>query len=206
ALLPVVLIATVRFAGIWGEALVMVMWGFGLPQLVVPNVDNITARGSPYFSRSNTIAAILLGVALTATLTGGVHYFVDAAAHVVECMRTVASASATRFIARESTEVTRNVREAQRDIAFFMMTVIIAPLVEERVYRGMLQRRLRERFGPRRAIALAAAVFGIAHLGIYRVAIYQTVLLGVAFGIAFEEGGLIASIVTHALWNLYLLL
>ena len=50
------------------------------------------------------------------------------------------------------------------------------------------------------------AAFGIAHLGIYRVAIYQTFLLGIAFGVAFEEGGLMASMVTHALWNLYLLL
>jgi membrane protease YdiL (CAAX protease family) len=176
-----------------------------LPQRVAPNVDDMTARGSPYFSRANAAAAIIVGLTLTAALTGGVHYFVDAAAYAIECTRTVAASSATKFISRETTEVTRNVREAQRDIAFFMMTVIIAPIVEERVYRGALQRKLRERFGEGHAIALAASVFGIAHLGIYRVAIYQTVLLGVAFGVAFEEGGLIASIVTHALWNLYLL-
>jgi membrane protease YdiL (CAAX protease family) len=205
ALLPIVLIVAVRYTGIWGEALVMVAWGFLLPQRVAPNVDDMTARGSPYFSRANAAAAIIVGLTLTAALTGGVHYFVDAAAYAIECTRTVAASSATKFISRETTEVTRNVREAQRDIAFFMMTVIIAPIVEERVYRGALQRKLRERFGERRAIALAASFFGIAHLGIYRVAIYQTVLLGVAFGVAFEEGGLIASIVTHALWNLYLL-
>jgi membrane protease YdiL (CAAX protease family) len=206
ALLPVALITAARFTGIWGEALVMMAWGFALPQHFVPNVDDLTPRGSPYFSRANTIAAALLGVALTAALTGGVHYLVDATAYFVECTRSVASANATKFIARETVEVTRNVREAQRDIAFFVMTVIVAPIVEERVYRGALQRSLGERFGPRRAIAMAAGVFGLAHLGIYRVAIYQTFLLGFAFGVAFEEGGLIASMITHALWNLYLLL
>jgi membrane protease YdiL (CAAX protease family) len=205
-LLPIVLLTTVKYVGIWGEALVMVAWGFFLPKLVAPNVDDMAARGSPYFSSAITFAAIVAGLLLTSALTGGVHFFVDAFAYALECTRSVAASSATKFIARESTEVTRNVHEAQRDIAFFMMTVIVAPIVEERVYRGALQRKLGERFGPRRAIAIAASVFGIAHLGIYRVAIYQTVLLGVGFGVAFEEGGLIASVVTHALWNLYLLL
>jgi membrane protease YdiL (CAAX protease family) len=45
-------------------------------------------------------------------------------------------------------------------------------------------------------------VFGIAHVGIYQLALYQTVLLGVAFGIAYAEGGLLAAFTVHAAWNL----
>ena len=38
--------------------------------------------------------------------------------------------------------------------------------------------------------------------GIYEIALYQTVLLGVGFGLAYAEGGLVAAFVVHALWNL----
>jgi len=205
-LLPVALIASGRAFGLWGQALVMVTWGLVLPQLAVPNVDHLNTRRSPYFSWSNVIGAALVGVTLTATLTGGVHYAVDAVAYAVQCTHTAASEGASRFMSRETAEVSRNVNEAQHDIAFFLMTAFLAPLVEERVYRGALQRVMGARFGATRAIMIAAAVFGFAHLGIYRVAIYQTLLLGVAFGIAFEEGGLLASIATHVVWNVYLLL
>jgi membrane protease YdiL (CAAX protease family) len=86
------------------------------------------------------------------------------------------------------------------------MNVILVPLVEERVYRGLVQRVLVARFGAGRGLALAAIVFGIAHLGVYRVAIYQPALLGVSFGVAYASGGLPAAAIVHALWNLHLLL
>ena len=39
-------------------------------------------------------------------------------------------------------------------------------------------------------------------MGIYEIALYQTVLLGIGFGIAYAEGGLLAAFVVHAVWNL----
>jgi hypothetical protein len=38
--------------------------------------------------------------------------------------------------------------------------------------------------------------------GVYELALYQTVLLGMGFGIADAEGGLIAAFIVHARWNL----
>jgi hypothetical protein len=35
--------------------------------------------------------------------------------------------------------------------------------------------------------------------------VWQAVLLGIGFGVAFEEGGLVCAVVVHAVWNLYLL-
>ncbi|MEO8877206.1 MAG: CPBP family intramembrane glutamic endopeptidase, partial [Polyangiaceae bacterium] len=204
--LPLALLVSGRAFGLWGQAIAMMLWGLLLPQRAVPDVDRLAPQRSPYFSWSNVFSATIVGVALTAALSGGAHYGVDAVAHAVQCTHTAASSGAAHLLARESAEVSRNVNEAQHDLSFFLMTAFLAPLIEERVYRGALQRILGQRFGSSRAIGMAASVFGFAHLGVYRVAIYQTLLLGVAFGVAFEEGGLIASILTHVIWNAYLLL
>ncbi|MEO8796654.1 MAG: CPBP family intramembrane glutamic endopeptidase [Polyangiaceae bacterium] len=184
----------------------MVAWGLGLPHLVVPRVDDLVPRRSSYYSRLSSLHWGLLGIALTAGLTGGTHYLVDAVAQVIACTDTHAAAGATSFVANESREAAKGIFAARENIVYFVMTVGVSPLIEERVYRGMLQRAATARLGPRRGIALASVVFGLAHLGVYRVAVYQTILLGVSFGVAFEEGGLVASLLTHAVWNLYLLL
>ena len=62
------------------------------------------------------------------------------------------------------------------------------------------------RFGEARGIALAAFAFGLAHLGVYKIAVYQTVLLGVGFGAAYAAGGYPAAVLTHIAWNLSLVL
>jgi membrane protease YdiL (CAAX protease family) len=84
------------------------------------------------------------------------------------------------------------------------MTVLIVPLCEERVFRGLLQRVLARRFGNARGIALAALAFGLAHLGVYKIAVYQTVLMGIGFGTAYAAGGYPAAVVAHVVWNLLL--
>jgi membrane protease YdiL (CAAX protease family) len=85
------------------------------------------------------------------------------------------------------------------------MSVVLVPIVEERVYRGLLQRVLTGKLGNARGLAAASSVFGLAHLGVYRFAVYQTALLGVAFGVTYAEGGIGAAMLVHALWNLHLL-
>ena len=58
------------------------------------------------------------------------------------------------------------------------------------------------RYGLTLGLFVSAAVFGFAHAGVYEIALYQTVLLGLGFGIAYAEGGLIAAFAVHAVWNL----
>lgn len=205
-LLPPALLLGGKVGGLWVQAAVMVAWGIGLPHLVVPRVDDPVPRRASYYSRLSSLHWGLIGIALAAGLTGGTHYLVDAVAQVIACTDMHAAAGATSFVANESREAARGIFAARESIVYFVMTVGVSPLIEERVYRGMLQRAATARLGPRRGIALASIVFGLAHLGVYRVAVYQTVLLGVSFGVAFEEGGLVASLLAHAVWNLYLLL
>lgn len=206
ALLPVALVVSGHYGGTWIQALVLAVSGLLLPPLAVPRCDDLKPPRVAYFSARSAIACTIVGVALTAGLTGGAHYSLDTIAAAIACTHGSAASHATAFIAKEGAEVAKNVNVAREDVAFFAMTVFVSPLFEERVYRGMLQRIASARFGKIRGIAIAGCAFGLAHLGVYRVAIYQAILLGVTFGITFEEGGLMASIATHAIWNLYLLL
>jgi len=82
------------------------------------------------------------------------------------------------------------------------MTSAIFPFAEERVYRGLLQDVLVRKYGRAYGVFAASLAFGVAHLGVYQIALYQTVLLGIGFGIAYVEGGLIAAFIVHATWNL----
>lgn len=78
--------------------------------------------------------------------------------------------------------------------------VVGAPLVEELFFRGLLQRSVHRRLGPRWAVAISAVMFGIAH--------FQPVqLLGLtAFGVvlavlAQRAGRLGPSLIAHMTFN-----
>ena len=86
-----------------------------------------------------------------------------------------------------------------------VLTSIVFPFVEERIYRGLLQDALVRKYGFAYGLFAAAIVFGVAHLGVYQFALYQTALLGLGFGVAYLEGGLLAAFIAHATWNLILL-
>jgi membrane protease YdiL (CAAX protease family) len=204
--LPVMLVlAQQQGIGIWPRALLYAGYVAIVP-LAIESALFGQRRARPDWSWRAALAVVAAS-ALTLGLTNGVHYAVDAAAYAARCMGdTAGTSTAARLLHAENVEVTRNVRQAREEWAFFAMNVAVVPLAEERVYRGLLQRVLAARWGRGRGIAVASIVFGLAHLGVYRIAVYQTVLLGVAFGVAFAEGGLVAAAVTHALWNLHLLL
>ena len=179
---------------------------YGLLPTIVELVFERGAR-RPLAPPLRTLYAIAIALALTLGLTSGVRYTVDAGVYATRCVDPAAfeSSSAKRMLDQQTLEVTRNVKRDRERIALFVLNVLVVPLVEERVYRGLLQRVLVARLGNVKGIAAAALFFGVAHLGVYRYAAYQTVLLGVAFGAAYSEAGLVASTVVHALWNLYIL-
>lgn len=90
--------------------------------------------------------------------------------------------------------------------------VVVAP-VEEFVFRGVIQGRLRDRFGPVPGIAGASLLFGSLHLANYSgnpVAIVAGALMiaivGSVFGILYEwTGNLMVPILVHAIYNTILL-
>lgn len=93
-------------------------------------------------------------------------------------------------------------------IAFFLVAVVLAPLVEEVFFRGLLQRSLETSLPPWVAIAIASVLFGLAHasieLGSGNVSVVTaTAIGGAVFGIAarrFKRLG--PSIAAHAWFNL----
>lgn len=201
--LPLSLAAT-RALGPWGQAVVFVAYAAIVPG-VIGRVFEPGARRRPAWPR--VLPASVAAFALTVALTAGVHYGFDAAAYAVRCVSPSAfEQTGKRALDAEGRDLAKNVERARESAPYFLMTVLVVPLAEERVFRGLLQRVLARRFGHARAIALAALAFGLAHLGVYKIAVYQTVLLGAGFGAAYAWGGYPASVLVHAAWNLSLVL
>jgi membrane protease YdiL (CAAX protease family) len=155
---------------------------------------------------SRVPAAVALGFALTLGVTDVARHGMDAATYTQKCVHPSGydHSVTKRFLDAQNREVTRAAPEEGNPWALLLLNVLAAPLAEERVFRGLLQRVLVARIGKAPGIVASAVTFGIAHLGVYRVATYQTMLLGVAFGAAYGEGGLAAAAIVHALWNLRL--
>lgn len=85
-------------------------------------------------------------------------------------------------------------------LAFFIGMVILAPLAEEWLFRGILQTALGARWGPLAAVPVTAALFALFHdvSTWWVVAIY-----GLVWGwIIYRRSSLTVSILTHAAWNL----
>ena len=94
-----------------------------------------------------------------------------------------------------------------------LSVVVVAP-VEEFVFRGVIQRRLRDRFGPAPAIVGASLLFGSMHLANYTGRLVPVVAgafliaaVGAVFGTVYERtDNLVVPILAHAAYNVTLLL
>jgi hypothetical protein len=93
-----------------------------------------------------------------------------------------------------------------------LSVVVVAP-IEEFLYRGVVQGRLREAFGPAGAVAGASLLFGSIHLANYTgalgPALAGTLLVsgtGVVLGTIYERTrNLVVPVAAHALYNVVLL-
>ncbi|HUT01644.1 MAG TPA: CPBP family intramembrane glutamic endopeptidase, partial [Phycisphaerae bacterium] len=81
-----------------------------------------------------------------------------------------------------------------------LLAVLVAPVLEEYLFRGLLYRGLQRSFHPAVAVAGSAAVFAVIHPPI---AILPVFGLGVAAAISFRRTGLLlAPITAHVTYNL----
>lgn len=78
------------------------------------------------------------------------------------------------------------------------MVAVLAPLVEELVFRGFLLEAFRTR-GRRSAVLISAVAFSLAHLQLAAFRYY--LVMGVAFGLLYWRRGLAGSIAAHAAFN-----
>lgn len=207
---PAALLVTRAIGGnLWVQAGVFLVAG-GLAAWFGRAPEAKTDGGPTWDRRSRGFRmaeAVALGLAVTLGLAGLAHYLVNAGAQVLQVTQPeLYERAVSRFLQAETTETSRQIEGVRTRYAFVFMSTLAGPILEELVYRHALQRALRDRFGVVRAIAMTAAVFALAHVGVYRAALYQTVLLGIGFGVAYEEGGILAAICVHVVWNAYLLL
>lgn len=82
-----------------------------------------------------------------------------------------------------------------------VVLVIMAPLIEEYLFRGKIQGYLKEGFGTTFAIIIQAVLFGSLHqLGLQK--IYST-FMGIVFGVVREkEGNFLSTFIMHMVVNL----
>lgn len=191
--------------GLWPQAAAFVAYGLLVP-LVVRRVDGKPTATThherePRVRVVKTVLAVALGLALTAALLHGTHQFFDAGGELARCTGRLDEAT-RRLLAAEASELARRVSSVRASTMLALMTTAVMPLAEERIYRGVLMNVLVRRYGMTYGLFASAAAFGLAHVGVYELALYQTVLLGIGFGIAYAEGGIIAAFVVHATWNL----
>lgn len=103
------------------------------------------------------------------------------------------------------TEVAERIEGGMTTLVFLFLIVVVAPLVEELVFRGVLLSRLRRTMGPKAAIVTSAAVFSLIHLvdpdAVF--AVPGLFVIGVALGwAALRRGNLSLPIFIHAGVNL----
>jgi len=79
-----------------------------------------------------------------------------------------------------------------------IVIAVLAPIVEELVFRGFLAEAFRSK-GKGPALLVSAVAFSIAHLRFAQFQYY--VAMGVAFGLLYWKRGLVASVCTHAAFN-----
>ena len=90
-------------------------------------------------------------------------------------------------------------------ILLFFAIAILAPVVEELVFRGLLQTSLMNYMNPYLAIGLASVIFGAIHFQFYAFPVLA--VLGAAFGyLYYVTGSLRVNIVAHVLNNAFALL
>lgn len=85
-------------------------------------------------------------------------------------------------------------------VSLIFFGIIIAPVIEEIMFRGFLQPALKNSFGRRYAVVVSASLFAAVHMDIF--AFFQIFILGMLLGYLYEKTQtLIASIVVHVLHN-----
>lgn len=82
----------------------------------------------------------------------------------------------------------------------FILTVILAPILEEIIFRGMLFPAIRARYGVAAGVAISGLLFAIAHLDPIRIIVLTP--MGIYLAIMYQKTrSIYPGIILHALWN-----
>lgn len=97
-------------------------------------------------------------------------------------------------------ELTRFLEKPGGEVAFYILAIAVAPLLEEFGFRGWIQRPLEKRWGAQPAIALTAVLFALAHLEPQAVPV--RLAAGLVLGHAvYATRSIWAGVALHVAWN-----
>jgi len=175
---------------------------------IIPSAFGMLMDSQP--NRRRISARVLMGAMMRAA-SAAIVCLVLAFALVRGCQSAIEIVGVALRWASSEPSILFKLLDAQRDEAgsnpsgarWLLLTVLVVPLAEEFVYRGLVQHALRRRVRRRVAIGLSSVLFGLAHLVVFPMSVHQTILLGLSFGLAYERAGIIASVMVHVLWNLW---
>lgn len=158
----------------------------------------LTGRGTAYVRLSRPSRLVVLAVLMGVVAWGILYLVLD---HVVVAEVEMAE-SWVGLVIGEDVHVA---------VGFLLVVFVFNAPAEEFVFRGLIQRRLREAFGVEAAVALASLLFAVLHVPRYLVMGsfgQAAVLLIAAFGSGFLFGvtyvyskNLIVPILVHACYN-----
>jgi len=202
AALPAMLIGLRALgAGPIPQAIAFLLFALIVPELARRTMDSGTGYRPAAMPPRSIMNAVILGIAVTSALVTAGRLFFDTGTEIARCAERLDKEAAAAHAA-EAIELTRAVTNVRASILLVLLAAIVFPFGEERIYRGLLQDTITRRYGKAYGIFASALGFGLAHVGIYHMALYQTVLLGIGFGLAYAEGGLLAAFMVHATWNI----
>lgn len=157
--------------------------------LSTPGEAPASALGiAPARTRSVVLAAVA-GIALQLPM-------VELTTLIVRLVPTMAHAPEVDAAATALARISSPVRAFTVPFTF----VVIAPVTEELLFRGLIQRALRARYGPRVAIGTSALLFGAFHLDAQ--ALFFATIVGVVLGVVAQRAGsTLPAIALHAGFN-----
>jgi membrane protease YdiL (CAAX protease family) len=79
-------------------------------------------------------------------------------------------------VATQGEEIMKIFAQLESPVWFFIVGVVMAPIVEEVFFRGFLFQGFRQKYGWINAMLLSSAIFGVAHMDL--VALIPTFILG----------------------------
>ena len=147
---------------------------------------------------------LLAGVALAASFGLGIQSFFDIGTAVAGCTKKL-DHDAQNLLWREADSARGLVRAIRSSTLATLFAVIVVPVAEERIFRDVLQRALSTRYGRLYALSVSALASGLTAIGPLPFLPWQGVALGLACGIAWIEGGILASTIVHVAWAVLLL-
>ena len=88
-------------------------------------------------------------------------------------------------------------------VMFVLCVLIIGPIAEEFIFRGLIQTKLRSSMSSTLSIGISAAFFGIAHLMACPIFVLSAFVMGIILAYSYEKtNSLIPPIVAHIVANL----